>query len=525
MAVAHSRGNRLRGRPDAERAGRRPRPDPRQGPGHRPLRARLARRDRAADHRRPDRGRERRHVPALRRGGRSGSTSTRTARKGLPELMERHDQRRRPRARPSGALEGVKEKAGEFFGGDDDDDGDDDRNGRREKERVPARRQRRAPQAPRRGMTTNDRDPWRAAAPRRRPPRRSTSTASCAASPPACSAAAASGARRRPVRRVEAGGLSAIVSDVPQAGGLGRTRGRGARTTRSSPASARPGPVVPAALRHRHGHDAEIREHLLEGHAGSWPRCWIASRAACRCRSRRLPTTRRCCARCSCAARGSSARSDALAGRPVVATQSERIALGQRRGRRGARRSASSISASCWHALSRAGRRGAPRRAARATGRPLPLSCLVEERPRPPLDAAVQRLADTHGSGCAFRYVGPIPPYSFCDLELDRRTVMGLVSGLLTLPLAPVRGVVLIAEVLAEEAERELDRAAIARARARRPGGGARVRRALRGGVPAGRGRPARPADRGARARGGAVTAWSPDSCSTPSARQPGRPR
>jgi len=33
---------------------------------------------------------------------------------------------------------------------------------------------------------------------------------------------------------------------------------------------------------------------------------------------------------------------------------------------------------------------------------------------------------------------------------------MGLVSGLLTLPLAPVRGVVLIAEVLAEEAEREL---------------------------------------------------------------------
>jgi hypothetical protein len=33
---------------------------------------------------------------------------------------------------------------------------------------------------------------------------------------------------------------------------------------------------------------------------------------------------------------------------------------------------------------------------------------------------------------------------------------MGLLSGLLTLPLAPVRGVALIAEVLAEEAEREL---------------------------------------------------------------------
>jgi hypothetical protein len=33
---------------------------------------------------------------------------------------------------------------------------------------------------------------------------------------------------------------------------------------------------------------------------------------------------------------------------------------------------------------------------------------------------------------------------------------MGLISGLLTLPLAPVRGVALVAEVLAEEAEREL---------------------------------------------------------------------
>jgi hypothetical protein len=33
---------------------------------------------------------------------------------------------------------------------------------------------------------------------------------------------------------------------------------------------------------------------------------------------------------------------------------------------------------------------------------------------------------------------------------------MGLVTGLLTLPLAPVRGVAWVAEILAEEAEREL---------------------------------------------------------------------
>jgi hypothetical protein len=33
---------------------------------------------------------------------------------------------------------------------------------------------------------------------------------------------------------------------------------------------------------------------------------------------------------------------------------------------------------------------------------------------------------------------------------------MGLISGLLTLPLAPVRGVAWVAEIVAEEAEREL---------------------------------------------------------------------
>ncbi|HEY4276740.1 MAG TPA: gas vesicle protein GvpG [Conexibacter sp.] len=36
---------------------------------------------------------------------------------------------------------------------------------------------------------------------------------------------------------------------------------------------------------------------------------------------------------------------------------------------------------------------------------------------------------------------------------------MGLITGLLTLPLAPVRGVAWVAEVIAEEADRELAQA------------------------------------------------------------------
>ncbi len=42
---------------------------------------------------------------------------------------------------------------------------------------------------------------------------------------------------------------------------------------------------------------------------------------------------------------------------------------------------------------------------------------------------------------------------------------MGLLSGLLTLPLAPVRGTVWIAERIAEQAERELDDEAVLRRR------------------------------------------------------------
>jgi hypothetical protein len=57
---------------------------------------------------------------------------------GLPELMQDMTSGA-AKSKTSGALEGVKEKVGDFFGDDDDDD---DRNGRREKERVPARRQR-----------------------------------------------------------------------------------------------------------------------------------------------------------------------------------------------------------------------------------------------------------------------------------------------------------------------------------------------------------------------------------------------
>ena len=56
------------------------------------------------------------------------------------------------------------------------------------------------------------------------------------------------------------------------------------------------------------------------------------------------------------------------------------------------------------------------------------------------------------------RFLGPLPPYSFSgeDATAGARR-MGLITGLLTLPLAPVRGTVWIAERILEQAEAELD--------------------------------------------------------------------
>ena len=72
------------------------------------------------------------------------------------------------------------------------------------------------------------------------------------------------------------------------------------------------------------------------------------------------------------------------------------------------------------------------------------------------------------------RYVGPLPPYSFADD--DGGAGMGLITGLLTLPLAPVRGTVWVAEQIHDQAEQR----ALRRGRDPRAARGARGRPATR---------------------------------------------
>src|SRR5947209_157935 len=90
--------------PQPEWAGGRRRADPGQGSGDRRLRADRGDRDRADHDRRPHRDRERRHLPALRRGGQP-ARPTQTELAGLPELTEKGAEKA-----TEGAIEGVEDK-------------------------------------------------------------------------------------------------------------------------------------------------------------------------------------------------------------------------------------------------------------------------------------------------------------------------------------------------------------------------------------------------------------------------------
>jgi hypothetical protein len=111
------------------------------------------------------------------------------------------------------------------------------------------------------------------------------------------------------------------------------------------------------------------------------------------------------------------ARADALEGQPVFATQPQRIALGQAvaeavEQQRALDHDMLVRELSAVAADIRSDRPASERQAAS-------LQLLVTERDRPRLDAAVDRLAREHGARLSFRYVGPLPPYSFSDLALE----------------------------------------------------------------------------------------------------------
>jgi len=219
-----------------------------------------------------------------------------------------------------------------------------------------------------------------------------------------------------PVRVIDAAGLAAIVSDIP---GVWPAAGRAdlERHDRILARIGRDQTVVPLRFGTVMASAAEIREHLLEDHAEQLGalldrlegrvqmsvKAYYLDQALLRAVLRRRPQLKQ--------------RSDALEGRPVVATQNERIALGrdvaeavEEQRELDQRELLAPLAAQAEDV-----RVDAPASDRQA----LAVQLLLEERLRPRLDAAVERLTATHRERFAFRYVGPVPPYSFCDLELD----------------------------------------------------------------------------------------------------------
>ena len=80
----------------------------------------------------------------------------------------------------------------------------------------------------------------------------------------------------------------------------------------------------------------------------------------------------------------------------------------------------------------------------------LELAVLVEDERIAEFEDGLEELAEAVHERIRLRLVGPVAPYDFAEAER-----MGLISGILGLPIAPLRGVVAAAEQVRRQAEEE----------------------------------------------------------------------
>jgi hypothetical protein len=218
-----------------------------------------------------------------------------------------------------------------------------------------------------------------------------------------------------PVRAVAGGELAAVVRDVPASWRAASRADLEAHDRVLNELAART--VVPMRFGTVMDGDDAVREQLLGRHASELSallarvegrvqmsvRAFYLDEALLRAVLERRPELKQ--------------RSDALEALPVAATQNERIALGQEVAAAVEEQRALDQQA-VVAPLARVAEdvhveRGHSERHA------FTVQLLVEASRRDALDAAVQRLTAEHGSRLALRYVGPLPPYSFCDLALE----------------------------------------------------------------------------------------------------------
>jgi len=219
-----------------------------------------------------------------------------------------------------------------------------------------------------------------------------------------------------PVRSVAGDGFAAVVSDVP-AGWRAANRTDLQAHDRVLNQLAGESSVVPMRFGVVMASDDEVRERLLTRHSGELGtlfkrldgrvqmsvKAYYVGEALLREVLRRHPQLKR--------------RSAAIEGQPLPASQPERIALGQdvAAAVEEQRRLDQELLLAPLSEPADDVRVDAPA----AERQALNLHLLVRRDRRSQLDAAVSRLSTEHGDRFAFRYVGPLPPYSFTEMQWD----------------------------------------------------------------------------------------------------------
>lgn len=219
----------------------------------------------------------------------------------------------------------------------------------------------------------------------------------------------------RAVRAIEAGGLLALVSDVEPSWTAATRHDVEAHERVLSQVVAR-GTVVPMRFgvvldSDQHVRDllvrdgAELREVLdrVRDRVQMSVKAFYAEDALLRAVVEQHPELKR--------------RSDALNAQPLERTQADRIALGQEIARAVEERRASDQEA----LLPRLTAAAVDARVEPPAGdrQLLNVQLLVDRERRHELDEAVRALQAEHAPRIAFRYVGPLAPYSFTDMVLE----------------------------------------------------------------------------------------------------------
>lgn len=219
-----------------------------------------------------------------------------------------------------------------------------------------------------------------------------------------------------PVRLVEQDGLAVVVSDVPS-GWSAATRADVEAHERVLGALVQERTVVPMrfgmvldsddaareVLLNRHRGQIDELLTRLDGHVQMSVKAFYVEEGLLREVLRQHPELKR--------------RSDALGDLPIQTSESERIALG--------RDVAHAVEQQRAHDQSllaeplAAAVREIRLEALRSDRLALNAQLLVAKNRQSDLDAAVERLTAEHRDRFAFRYVGPVAPYSFADLALD----------------------------------------------------------------------------------------------------------